>query len=96
MIEQAEWQRRTEDYVAAAANLERALGIQPLEPYVWNRLARVRLEQGRYVQARHLASRSNILAGGKQSPLTRDNRKIIAATNQAAGNAASTAAPKYR
>ena len=88
LIKQARQQRQAGDYVAAAANLERALGIQPLEPYVWNRLARIRMEQGRYAQARHLASRSNALAGGKRSALTRDNRNIIAAVDKATGNAA--------
>lgn len=88
LVKQAERQRRARDYVGAAANLERALGLQPLEPYVWNRLARVRMEQGRYVQARHLASRSNVLTGGKRSALTRDNRNIIAAAGRAAGGTA--------
>ncbi len=88
LIKQAEQQRRAGDHVAAAVNLERALGIQPLEPYVWNRLARVRMAQGRYVQARNLASRSNVLAGGEQSAITRDNWNIIAAASQAVGDTA--------
>jgi len=88
LVKQAERQRWAGDYVGAAANLERALGLQPLEPYVWNRLARVRMEQGRYVQARNLATRSNVLTGGKQSALTRDNSNIIAAANRAAANTA--------
>lgn len=88
LLKQAKRQRRAGDYVGAAANLERALGLQPLEPYVWNRLARVRMEQGRYVQARNLASRSNVLTGGKRSALTRDNRNIIAAASRAAGGTA--------
>jgi len=88
LVKQAEQQRRAGDYVTAAANLERALGIQPLEPYVWNRLAWVRMEQGRYAQARHLASRSNVLAGGKQSKLRLNNQNIIAAVDKATGNTA--------
>jgi len=88
LVKQAEQQRRGRDYVGAAANLERALGLQPLEPYVWNRLARVRMEQGRYVQARNLASRSNVLTGGKRSALTRDNWNIISAASRAAGDMA--------
>jgi len=88
LVKQAEQQRQGRDYVGAAANLERALGLQPLEPYVWNRLARVRMEQGRYVQARNLASRSNVLAGEKRSALTRDNWNIISAASRAAGDMA--------
>jgi len=88
LIKQADQLRRIGDYVGAAANLERALGLQPLEPYIWNRLARVRMEQGRYVQARNLASRSNVLTGGKRGALTRDNRNIIATAQRAAGDRA--------
>jgi Tfp pilus assembly protein PilF len=87
LIKQAEQQRQARDYVGAAATLERALGIQPQEPYVWNRLARVRMEQGLYAQAGNLASRSNDLAGN-QSALKQDNWGIIAAARRAAGDTA--------
>jgi len=86
LLRQAEQQRRTRSYVGAAATLERALGIQPEAPDIWNRLARVRVEQGRYAQASHLAARSNTLAGSDQVALKRDNWAIIAAARQAAGD----------
>lgn len=87
LVKQAEQQRRAKDYVSAAATLERALGIQPQEPYVWNRLARVRMEQGLYAQAGNLASRSNALAGD-QATLKKDNWSMIAVARRAAGDTA--------
>lgn len=85
LVRQAEQQRQARDYVGAAATLERALGIAPQEPHVWNRLARVRMEQGLYSQAGNLASRSNALSGD-QVALKQDNWRIIAAARRAAGD----------
>lgn len=87
LIKQAEQQRQARDYVGSAATLERALGIQPQEPYIWNRLARVRMEQGLYAQAGNLASRSNALSGD-QVALKRDNWSMIAAARRAVGDTA--------
>lgn len=90
LARQAEQQRQTRDYVGAAATLERALRIEPQEAYLWNRLARVRLEQGYQAQAGNLAERSNSLA--KDEPgLKRDNWSIIAAARRAAGDTAGAA-----
>jgi len=75
------------DYVGAAATLERALRIQPQEAYLWNRLARVRMEQGLHAQAGNLAARSNALAGD-QAQLKQDNWSIIAVARRAGGDAA--------
>jgi hypothetical protein len=87
LAEQAEQQRQTRDYVGAAATLERALRIEPQQAYLWNRLARVRLEQGYQAQAGNLAARSNSLA--KDEPgVKRDNWSIIAAARRAAGDTA--------
>jgi len=87
LIRQAEQQRQARDYVGAAATLERALGIQPHEAYIWNRLARVRTEQGMYDQANYLASRSNVLAGD-QVALKKDNWRMIAIALRATGDTA--------
>jgi hypothetical protein len=90
LARQAEQQRQTGDYVGAAATLERALRIQPQEAYLWNRLARVRMEQGLAGQAGNLAKRSNALAKD-QPQLKQDNWSIIAASRRAAGDAAGAA-----
>jgi tetratricopeptide (TPR) repeat protein len=87
LAKQAEQQRQARDYVGAAATLERALRIQPQEAYLWNRLARVRVEQGLYSQAGNLASRSNALSGD-QAGLKQDNWSIIATARRASGDTA--------
>lgn len=90
----AEQQRQAGDYVGSAATLERALRIQPQEAseqaYLWNRLARVRMEQGLYSQAGNLASRSNALSKDQPS-LKQDNWSVIAAARRAAGDTAGAA-----
>lgn len=81
----AEQQRQTGDYAGAAATLERALRIEPQQAYLWNRLARVRLEQGQGTQASNLAARSNALAGN-QAALKQNNWDIIATTKRQSGD----------
>ncbi len=46
----------------AAASLERALRIEPTDPRVWHKLANIRLQQGRFIQAEAVALKSNSLA----------------------------------
>jgi tetratricopeptide (TPR) repeat protein len=87
---QAERQRQAGDYAGAAATLERGLRIQPQDARLWNRLARVRMEQGLHSQAANLAARSNALAGD-QADLKRDNWSIIATARRQAGDTAGAA-----
>lgn len=87
---QAERQRQAGDYAGAAATLERALRLQPQDARLWNRLARVRMEQGLHSQAANLAARSNALAGD-QADLKRDNWSIIASARRQTGDAAGAA-----
>jgi tetratricopeptide (TPR) repeat protein len=84
LVERAEAQRAAGDLAGASATLERALRIEPRNPHILNRLARVRLQQGNYSQADSLASKSNALAGSAPA-LERDNLSIIAAARKAAG-----------
>lgn len=81
----AEQQRQTGDYAGAAATLERALRIEPQGAYLWNRLARVRLEQGLGSQAGNFAARSNALAGD-QAQLKQNNWDIIATVRRQSGD----------
>jgi cytochrome c-type biogenesis protein CcmH/NrfG len=60
----------------AAATLERALRIEPRNPRLWQELARVRLQQGDFLQAESLAQRSNSWAGS-DSALRAENARII-------------------
>ena len=85
LARQSENLRQNSDYAGAAAAIERALRLSPQEAYLWNRLARVRLEQGLGAQARNLASRSNALAGD-QPQLKQNNWSIIAAALRESGD----------
>ena len=84
---QAEQQRQMGNYVGAAATLERAMRIQPQQAYLWNRLARVRMEQGSYGQAGNLAKRSNALVKD-QPELKQDNWSIISVSRRTSGDLA--------
>lgn len=69
----------------AAATLERALNIEPRNPFVYQRLAAVRLAQEQYSQAKALAHKSNSLA--VSNPFIRaDNWVLIAQANRMTGN----------
>ena len=95
LMREAEQQRQSRDYPGAAASLERALRISPQSAYLWNRLARVRLEQGLYSQAQNLAARSNALAG-EEASLKRDNWSVIAVARRRTGDiVGATEAERY-
>lgn len=95
LARQAERQRQAGDYAGAAASLERSLRIAPREPYLWNRLARVRMEQGQSVQAGNLASRANDLAG-ENPDVKKDNWRIIAESKRRAGDMAGASEAEKR
>ncbi len=90
LMKEADRQAQAKDYSAAAATLERALRIEPRNAYLWNRLARVRLEQGQYHLASGLADRSNALAGSA-AQLKQDNWGIIATARRQTGDSAGAA-----
>lgn len=69
----------------AGASLERALRIEPLNPVLWQELARVRLDQGLYRQAENLAHKSNSLAEGNRR-LRRNNWTIIGEARAQSGD----------
>lgn len=50
-------------YDSAAIAMERAVRIDPRDPYVWLELAKIRYTQGDYAQARELAGKARRLAG---------------------------------
>jgi cytochrome c-type biogenesis protein CcmH/NrfG len=67
--------------------LERALRIDPQDPYSWHRLATLRLRQGRADQAEALARKSNLLAG-EDPALRARNWKIVAVALRQRGDEA--------
>ena len=71
----------------AAAALERALKIEPADPGLWHRLARVRFDQGKPDLAEALAAKSNSLAAGDEN-LQAQNWRLIAKVRRKLGDAA--------
>ena len=58
LVAEADSRRETADLDAAGGLLERALRLEPENPRLWQRLAEIRLEQGRYLEAEEMAMRS--------------------------------------
>lgn len=71
---------------AAGASIERALHIEPRNPWVWQQLAQMRLNAGRYDQAISLARKSNSFSGGKRL-VQALNWQLIARARVAKGDA---------
>lgn len=71
----------------AAAGLERALRIEPANPYLWQHLAAVRLDQGKPRLAEQFAAKSNSMAGDS-APLRLRNWRLIAEARRRAGDSA--------
>lgn len=69
---------------AAAASLERALRLEPRNPRLWYRLARVRLAQHRNPDAGSLASKAVSLSG--EPALTAAAWRVVAAARRARGD----------
>ncbi len=69
-------------YDSAIQELERGLSIAPNNPFLWQKIAEVRLQQGRYAQAEQLANKSNALGRG-DSELLEKNGQIIEAAKKA-------------
>lgn len=85
LLDRADQQYRGGELDASASSLERALRIEPRNPLLWHRLAKVRLEQGQPDQAVQMAAKSNSLAGGN-SRLQASNWRLIATARQAQGD----------
>lgn len=70
---------------AAGASLERALRIEPRNPWLWHELAQVRLAQGQYAQGISLARKSNSFAA-QERRLQAMNWRVIGDARVAEGN----------
>lgn len=77
------------------ALLERALHIEPRNPVLWHYMARLRVRQGRFAQARALAARSNSLAAN-DTRLQIDNWKLIAYASEQLGDQRSASQARER
>jgi Tfp pilus assembly protein PilF len=58
LVNQAQVQMATKNYVVAASSIERALRIEPDNPLLWIELGKVRLAEGNYVQAENVARKA--------------------------------------
>ena len=70
---------------AAGASLERALRIEPRNPWLWYELAQLRLAQGQYAQAVSLSHKSISFAGRDKS-LQALNWRLVGNGRIAQGN----------
>ncbi|WP_043739779.1 tetratricopeptide repeat protein [Thioalkalivibrio nitratireducens] len=82
---QSDQARAAGDLRLADLRLERALRIAPRDPELWSRLARVRLEQGEFVQAERMAQRSLQLGSGDRA-LALANWRIIVDAREGMGD----------
>jgi Tfp pilus assembly protein PilF len=76
----------------AAANLERAIRIEPRNPMLWHELARVNLHQGQAAQAAQFAGKSNSFAGDNVQLRAANWRLIGQALTQTGDQAGAEAA----
>ena len=90
LIAMSDKQLRAGEFVQAAASAERAVRLNPHSPVAYFQLARVRFEQGKYVQSEQLARKSISYAesgGERRGNLMRDAWNLIAKSLSAQGNA---------
>jgi len=83
LLARADSRAQAGEWEQAAALLERALRIEPRNPWLWHHLATVRLRQGRYAQAASLANKSSSLAPDNAT-LQEKNRRLVEEARQAA------------
>jgi Flp pilus assembly protein TadD len=79
----------------AVATLERAVRIEPSNPWLWHRLAVLRLQQREWELAKGLAEKSNTLARGNPR-LLGGNWRVIADAHAGLGDAAGSATARAR
>lgn len=85
LLHQASAYARDGDAGRASAAIERAIRIEPGNPWLWHRFAVLRLQQHDWGQALELAGKSNALAMD-DSRLQLGNWRVIAAAHRGAGN----------
>jgi len=87
LLDHAELDSKAGKRDAAGASLERALRIEPRNPWLWLQLAQVRLAQGQYAQAITLARKANSFAA-RNYRLQADSWQVIAQSRVALGDTA--------
>lgn len=64
LVNQANTQRKTKNFVQAAATLERALRIEPNNPLLWLEYGELRMDEGNYAQAENMGRKAVASASG--------------------------------
>jgi predicted Zn-dependent protease len=95
LLEQARTDAADNKLPSAVATVERALRIEPRNPWLWQELARLHLAQGDPAQAESLAARSNTWAGNDRA-LRAANWRLIGAARSARGDADGAQAAETR
>lgn len=85
LMDDAERRTQAGEHDAAAARIERALQVSPDNAWLWHRLARERLAQGRAQEAENLATRSISLAPG-DARLQASNWRVMEQARRARGD----------
>ena len=67
---------RTKDYIKAQSNVERAIRIQPNDPYLWTQLAYVALKKGDDLQASAFSRKAAAMTGENEL-LSREITKFL-------------------
>ncbi len=94
LMREAQAAQRAGRLEEAAANLERAVRIDPYDAKLWQLLAAIRLEQGDAAQAEAMAARSNSMASDPDTQ--RENWFIIAQARRRQGDEAGARAADHR
>jgi tetratricopeptide (TPR) repeat protein len=87
LLDQAQTDNGAGHLASADSSLERALRIEPRNPWLWHQLAQLRMDQGQYAQAITLARKSNSFAGN-QSGVLAANWQVIGQAHVAQGDSA--------
>jgi len=85
LLDNAQYEINAGNTESAAAVLERALRLEPKNPFLWNRLAKLRLQKKIWHLAMTLAQKSNSLATSNYI-LQADNWSIIARAKLSMGD----------
>ncbi len=95
LMSRAEQRAQGGDLDSAAASLERALDLEPRNPFVYQRLAAMRLQQGQPQQGEALARKANSLAG--ENPYLRSgNWRLIAKARSVQGDSVGASSASSR
>jgi predicted Zn-dependent protease len=87
LLDQAQIDNGAGHRASADSALERALRIEPRNPWLWHQLAQLRMDQGQYAQAITLARKSNSFAGNRNGVLAA-NWQVIGQARVAMGDSA--------